>query len=117
MTGLTAVSLFAGIEGFGLALERAGVQVVAAVEIDPDCRGVIARHFPKTTLFNDVTEVTGDQLRAAGFVPRAGNPHRRIPLPGPLGGRPPRGPGWRTLRAVLAGRAAGRRTAPTVAPS
>lgn len=72
MSGLTAVSLFAGVGGIDLALERAGVRVVAAVEIDPACRGVLARHFPATTLFKDVTEVTGDQLRAAGFVPERG---------------------------------------------
>lgn len=72
MDGLTAVSLFAGIEGIGLALKRSGARVVAAVEIDPACRAVIRRHFPETKLFNDVTEVTGDQLRAAGFVPRRG---------------------------------------------
>lgn len=72
MSDLTAVSLFAGIGGFDLALKRAGVKVVAAVEIDPACRGVLARHFPGTHLFSDVTEVTGDQLRAAGFVPERG---------------------------------------------
>lgn len=72
MTGLTAVSLFAGIGGFDLALERAGARTVAAVEIDPDCRGVLRRHFPGTAVFDDVTEVTGDQLRAAGFVPGRG---------------------------------------------
>jgi DNA (cytosine-5)-methyltransferase 1 len=72
VTGLTAVSLFAGIGGFDLAMERAGVRTVAAVEIEPDCRGVLARHFPETALFGDVTEVTGDQLRAAGFVPERG---------------------------------------------
>lgn len=72
MTGLTAVSLFAGIGGFDLALERGGVQVAAAVEIDPACRSVLRRHFPQTTVLNDVTEVTGDQLRAAGFDPRHG---------------------------------------------
>jgi DNA (cytosine-5)-methyltransferase 1 len=72
MSGLTAVSLFAGIEGIGLAFHRAGIKVVAAVEIDPACRGVIARHFPGVALFEDVTEVTGDQLRAAGFVPERG---------------------------------------------
>jgi len=40
VSDLTAVSLFAGIEGFGLALERAGIQVKASVEIDPACRGM-----------------------------------------------------------------------------
>jgi DNA (cytosine-5)-methyltransferase 1 len=72
VSDLTAVSLFAGIGGFDLALERSGADVVAAVEINEECRGVLARHFPQTALFNDVTEVTGDQLRAAGFVPERG---------------------------------------------
>lgn len=69
---LTAVSLFAGIGGIDLALERAGVKVVAAVEIDPAARGVLADRFPGVKLFNDVCEVTGDELRAAGFVPDRG---------------------------------------------
>ena len=69
---LTAVSLFAGIGGFDLALHRAGVAVTAAVEIDPACRAVLARHFPQTALFPDVSEVSGDQLRATGFDPRNG---------------------------------------------
>lgn len=65
---LTAVSLFAGIGGFDVALERNGVDVKAAVEIDPHARRVLARHFPDTVLFDDVTKVTGDELRATGFV-------------------------------------------------
>lgn len=72
MTDLTAVSLFAGVGGFDLALERNGVKVVAAVEIDKNARQVLERRFPETQIFNDVTEVTSDQLRAAGFVPERG---------------------------------------------
>ncbi|RSN12853.1 hypothetical protein DMB42_11795 [Nonomuraea sp. WAC 01424] len=72
MTDLTAVSLFAGIGGFDLALQRSGVKVVAAVEIDAAARRVLRRHFPDTVLFEDVREVTGDALRAAGFVPERG---------------------------------------------
>jgi len=74
MTGteLTAVSLFAGIGGIDRALELAGIRVVAAVEIDKECRGVLARKFPGVLLFEDVREVTGDQLIAAGFVPGRG---------------------------------------------
>jgi DNA (cytosine-5)-methyltransferase 1 len=70
--GMTAVSLFAGIGGFDLALRRSGVRVAASVEIDPAARGVLRRHFPESKIFNDVREVTGDQLRAAGFVPGRG---------------------------------------------
>lgn len=69
---LTAVSLFAGVGGFDLALTRAGVKVVAAVEIDKAARGVLRDQFPDVTLFSDVREVTGDALRAAGFVPERG---------------------------------------------
>lgn len=72
MTEMTAVSLFAGVGGFDLALERSGVNVVAAVEIDDAARGVLADRFPDTTLFTDVRKVTGDDLRAAGFVPERG---------------------------------------------
>lgn len=72
MTDLTAVNLFAGIEGFGLAAHRADIRTVAAVEIDPAARGVIADQFPDTTLFTDVCEVTPDDLIAAGFVPGRG---------------------------------------------
>lgn len=68
----TLVSLFAGIEGIGLAFERAGVSASAAVELDPAARGVIADRMPGTTLMTDVTEVTGDDLRAAGFDPGDG---------------------------------------------
>jgi DNA (cytosine-5)-methyltransferase 1 len=69
---LTAVSLFAGVGGFDLALERAGVKVVAAVEIDKNARGVLAKQFPNTKLFNNVTTVTGEDLRNAGFIPEHG---------------------------------------------
>ena len=72
MSDLTAVSLFAGIGGFDEALRRAGVHVAAAVEIDEGCRDNLRRHFPGTRLFNDVTEVAGSELRAAGFVPERG---------------------------------------------
>jgi len=69
---MNAVSLFAGVGGFDLALERAGVPVVAAVEWDKQAAGVLAHRFPNTKLFGDVQEVTGDDLRGAGFVPDSG---------------------------------------------
>lgn len=72
MSDLTAVSLFAGIEGFGLALQHAGTRVTAAVEIDPAARGVIADRLPTTALFDDVCEVTADDIRATGFDPDRG---------------------------------------------
>lgn len=64
---MKAVSLFAGVGGFDLALERAGVPVVASVEIDKHARGVLQQQFPNTKHLEDVQNVTGDQLRELGF--------------------------------------------------
>jgi DNA (cytosine-5)-methyltransferase 1 len=63
----TAVSLFAGVGGFDLALERNGVKVVASVEIDKKCQDVLAKHFPQSTIFGDIQGVTGEQLIQSGF--------------------------------------------------
>ena len=69
---ITAVSLFAGVGGFDLALERNGVKVVASVEIDKKAQEVLRRHFPNSTIFGDIMGVTGEQLIAAGFIPESG---------------------------------------------
>jgi DNA (cytosine-5)-methyltransferase 1 len=69
---LTAVSLFAGVGGFDLALERNGVKVVASVEIDKKASAILAKQFPNSKLFNDIKGVTGEQLINAGFDPENG---------------------------------------------
>ena len=69
---LTGVSLFAGVGGFDLAMQRNGVKVVASVEIDSKCNEVLARHFPDATQFTDVTTVKGSDLIEAGFNPSRG---------------------------------------------
>ena len=72
MSEMTGVSLFAGIGGFDLAMQRQGVRVVASVEIDKNCNKVLAQHFPNTKQFNDITEVKGSDLIEAGFTPDRG---------------------------------------------
>jgi DNA (cytosine-5)-methyltransferase 1 len=69
---LTGVSLFAGVGGFDLAMERNGVKVVATVEIDKKCNEVLAKHFPTAKQFTDVQQVTGKDLLDAGFDPTRG---------------------------------------------
>lgn len=53
-------------------MQRCGIDVVASVEIDKHASKVLAARFPNTHLFSDVSEVTGEQLRAVGFDPDNG---------------------------------------------
>lgn len=67
------LSLFSGIGGFDLGLERAGMECVGQVEIDPFCRAVLAKHWPNVKRMEDVRTVRGNEFGwvdvLAGGVP------------------------------------------------
>jgi len=66
---LRLLSLFAGIGGFELGLERSGgFQTVAQCEIDPYCNKVLAKHWPEVKRYGDIRELTAARLAADGIA-------------------------------------------------
>jgi DNA (cytosine-5)-methyltransferase 1 len=61
-------SYFAGIGGFDLGLERAGMQCVGQVEIDPYCLAVLKKHWPDVMRLDDIRKVRGDEFGATDLI-------------------------------------------------
>ena len=61
-------SLFSGIGGLDLGLERAGMEIVWQCEKDPFCRGVLRQHWPTARLFDDVTTIDPDDLDPVDLI-------------------------------------------------
>lgn len=76
MNALTVGSLFAGIGGFDLGLERAGMRVLWQCEIDPYCQRVLAKHWPDVLRVPDIRDVR------AGTVPAVDVLCGGFPCPG-----------------------------------
>jgi DNA (cytosine-5)-methyltransferase 1 len=75
---MRVLDLFSGIGGFSLGLERAGMHTVAFCEIDPYCRAVIARHWPRVPIFTDICELTAKAVANSAGPQRAGKAGRRF---------------------------------------
>ena len=54
---LTVGSLFSGIGGLDLGLERAGMKVIWQSEIDPYCNKVLKKHWPKVTNYGNIKDI------------------------------------------------------------
>ena len=61
---ITVGSMFAGIGGLELGLERAGMTVKWQVEIDDYCRQVLAKHWPDVPRWDDVCTFPPDDWTA-----------------------------------------------------
>lgn len=65
---LKAISFFSGAMGLDLGLERAGIDIVLACEVDKKCRQTILANKPDIALIGDISEYTSkDILRYSGI--------------------------------------------------
>jgi DNA (cytosine-5)-methyltransferase 1 len=61
-------SAFAGIGGFDLGLERAGMACRWQIELDPWRRSVLAAHWPGVPRHGDIREVDSDELEPVDVI-------------------------------------------------
>jgi DNA (cytosine-5)-methyltransferase 1 len=62
VTSLTFASMFAGVGGFDLGFEQAGMSPTVQVEIDRNASKVLAAHWPDTPRGEDISDVTGADI-------------------------------------------------------
>lgn len=64
MNRLTVGSLFSGIGGFDLGLERTGrFEIVWQCEVDEFCSSVLTKHWPDVRRYGDVATISGQAIR------------------------------------------------------
>jgi len=61
-------SLFSGVGGFDLGLDKTGMVGWWQVEIDDKCRSVLANHWPNTERFTDVKECGRHNLKQVDLI-------------------------------------------------
>ena len=59
---MKVVSLFSGIGGFDLGLERAGMEIVAQVEIDKFCNRILQTRWPNVPRIQDIRDANASNL-------------------------------------------------------
>lgn len=64
-TGLRMASFFAGIGGFDLGFERAGIDTVWQCEKKDFCLDILGQHWPDVPRASDITEVVPDDISDA----------------------------------------------------
>ena len=83
---MTFGSLFAGIGGFDLGLERAGMECKWQVEIDPFCLKVLEKHWPGVKRYGNVKTVGKHNLEPVDLI-CGGFPCQPFSVAGKRGGR------------------------------
>jgi hypothetical protein len=78
---LTFGSLFAGIGGMDLGLERSGLECRWQVEINPFCRAVLEKHWPHVKRYEDIKTVDFHALEKVDVI-SGGFPCQDVSLAG-----------------------------------
>jgi DNA (cytosine-5)-methyltransferase 1 len=66
-------SLFSGVGGFDLGLERAGHSIVGQVEWDEKCQAILRKHWPEVPLYGDISTLDAEWLTSVGILGRDGS--------------------------------------------
>lgn len=82
---MTSGSLFAGIGGFDLGFQQAGIHTIWMAEKEPFCQAILRTHFPDAELFGDVSYVTKQSARAVDVI-TAGFPCQDLSVAGKRAG-------------------------------
>jgi len=75
-------SLFSGIGGLDLGLERAGMKIIWQSEIDPYACRVLKKHWPNITNIGDITKVNWNEIERPDLI-CGGFPCQDISIAGP----------------------------------
>lgn len=95
-------SLFTGIGGLDLGLQRAGFEIAWQVEIDPYCRAVLGQHWQEVQRFEDVRECGAHNLSAVDVL-AGGFPCQDISTAGKRSGIEGERSGlWREFARIIA---------------
>lgn len=84
---MKVLDLFSGIGGFSLGLERAGFETIAFCEIEEFPRKVLRKHWPDVPIFEDVRELTANDLPERADVIVGGYPCQPFSVAGKRAGK------------------------------
>jgi len=79
---LTVGSLFSGIGGLDLGLERSGMNISWQCEKDPFCKKVLKKHWPEVDQYDDIRALDGKELPGVDVI-AGGFPCQDISIAGP----------------------------------
>ena len=79
---MKVLSLFSGVGGMDMGLERAGHEIVGMCEIDKKARSVLARHWPDVPIHDDVTTFETEEWYGRVDLVAGGSPCQDLSVAG-----------------------------------